>query len=354
MRKKILLLATCAMTVSLSAATTQCFKKDWTKPSTIESVTLDGGECKGTFSLKQMKSKGWYVDDIQIKKNKQGLDYTYSLTTKNPVEITQKAVAKNLKNKQAIQFKSSDILLQNTVNNTATINVGNLKTGQSGIVLHKYENGKKLIVSSAYVTKSDAKQSSLKFIPFLGLKQNAIPTSSRKPQNGDQFILNYLYNESLLIAPNAESFRAVRKKFKNNNFPHSDLFATYLKVNYEPTPNKRDIQEYALSQDLRTIFFVIESYVYIVDTRTFAILGKKPVSYIPGKPKMPFYTRIEKIESSIFKGEWTSWLSFKYVKKLLGDDERSEDEILYGDLADDENKSGDENYTAYYKKLLGV
>jgi hypothetical protein len=354
MTRKILL-GGCLFTATLlNAATTTCSKINWEKPSSIEMVKLDGGECKGEFSLKQMKAKGWYIEDIKIKKNKTGLDYTYTLTTQNPVKISQQAMAKNIQDKKAIEFNASNIVLTNTNNSTATIPMGNLKVGQSGIVLHKYENGKKLIVSSAYVTQSNTTQSTLKFIPFLGLKQNAIPTSSRKPQNGDQFILNYLYEESLLIAPNAEAFRAVRKKFKDNNFPHSDLFGSYLKSNYEPTPNKREIQEYALSQDLRTIFVVIESYVYIVDTRTLAILGKKPVSYLRSGEQMPFYTRIDKIESSIFKGDWKEWLSFKYVKKIFGDDERSEDEILYGDLADDKNKTTNENYTAYYKKLLGV
>ena len=143
------------------------------------------------------------------------------------------------------------------------------------MIQHKYNNGKSLLISSAFIEKSSANSSTIKFIPFLGLKQNAIPTTNRKVEDGDRFILNYLYDESLLIAPNAEAFRAVRKKFTNNTFPHSDIFGAYLKTNYQPTPSKELIQNYALSQNMGTIFFVIDSAVYIVDTQTFVILAKK-------------------------------------------------------------------------------
>jgi len=129
------------------------------------------------------------------------------------------------------------------------------------------------------------------------------------------------------------------------------LFGAFLKVNYQPNPSKELIQEYALSQNMGTIFFVIDSSVYIVDTRTFVILDKQFVSYISGDEQLPFYTRVEKIESSIFD---TEWFSFSFIQDIFGDDERTEDEKLYGDLAEDSKKDNKSNYTSYYKKLLGV
>ena len=100
-----------------------------------------------------------------------------------------------------------------------------------------------------------------------------------------------------------------------------------------------------------TIFFVINSSVYIVDTRTFVILDKQPISYIPGNEQLPFYTRVEKIESSILDQEW---FSFSFIQDMFGDDERTEDEKLYGNLATQFSKNNKSNYTAYYKNLLGV
>lgn len=352
MRNKLLLLcASVFVSQGLYAKDITCYKNDWTKPSTIETIPLDGDLCQGKNSLKQMQKNGWFIKDIAIKSAKNGLNYTYILTNKNPVTVTKKQIEKNMNEKKQVSFNSNDILINNVNNDTAEINIGHLKAGQSGIIEHKYDNGKTLIVSSAFIEKSSENSSTIKFIPFLGLKQNALPTSNRKAQNNDKFTLNYLYNESLLIAPNAESFRAARKKFTTNNFAHSDIFASYLKTNYQPTPSKKLIQEYALSQNMGTIFFVIDSFVYVVDTRTFVILSKKPLSYVPGDESMPLYTRVENIEKSILDFDW---FSFDFLENFFGDDTRTEDEKLYGNLATDVSKDNKTNYTAYYKNLLGV
>ena len=34
--------------------------------STIENIALEGGACAGKYSIKDMKAKGWSVDDIKI------------------------------------------------------------------------------------------------------------------------------------------------------------------------------------------------------------------------------------------------------------------------------------------------
>lgn len=352
MRNKLLLLcASLFVTQGLLAQDITCYKNNWLKPSTIETTPLEGDVCAGKNSLKQMKKQGWFIKDIVIKPAKEGLNYAYVLTNKNPVTVTKKQIEKNMSDTKKVSFDKNDILITNVTAQTATINIGNLKAGQSGVIEHKYDNGKTIIVSSAFVQNSSATSSTIKFIPFLGLKQNAIPTSNRKAQDGDRFMLNYLYDESLVIAPNAEAFRAVRKQFLKNNVAHSDIFGSFLKTNHQPTPSKELIQEYALSQNRGTIFFVIDSFVYVVDSRTFVILAKKPISYVPGEESMPFYTRVENIEKSILD---LDWISFDFLKNIFGDDERTEDERLYGDLATDVSKNNKTNYTAYYKNMLGV
>jgi len=339
------------MTQSLFAQTTICHKKEWTKPSTIESISLDGGKCEGTFSLNQMKNKGWFVKDIKINTSSQGLDYIYYLTDVNPISIKKEQVANNMK-LEKIDLNHTLLKISQVTQDTAMINVGNLKIGQSGIIEHTYKDGNQIIVSSAYVMESGSKSSKIKFIPFLDLKQNAIPTSNRIVENGDKFLLNYLYDFSLLIAPNNESFKLVRKKFRSNAFLHSDVFGSYLKFIYRPLPTKEIIQDFALSQNMGTVFIVLESNLYILDTRTFTILDKRSINYLQGDTQMPFYTRVEGIKNSVFTQDYTKWLDL--AKKYLGDDTRSEDEIIYGDLSTDKVKDPSIDYTQYYKKLLGL
>ncbi len=349
--KLLLLCASLFVAQNLSAKTTVCYKKDWNKPSTIESTALDGGVCAGEYSLYQMKKDGWFIKDIKIKSSNKGLNYTYILTNVNPIDINKNQISDNLR-AQKLNFNQTFQNIINVSGNTATINIGNLKIGQSGIIKHTYKDGNQIIVSSAYVTSSNESSSQIKFIPFLDLKQNAIPTSNRKVANGDKFLLNYLYDFSLLIAPNNESFKIVRKKYRDNTFLHSDVFAAYLKFIYRPQPTKEIIQDFALAQNMGTLFFVIDSNLYIVDTRTFAVLEKRPLNYLQNETQMPFYTRVEKIKYSILTENYTKW--FDFAKKYISEDTKTEEEILYGDLATSKSKDSDVDYNEYYKKLLGV
>ncbi len=354
MRTKLLFLATLTLlTQSLSAKDTNCYIKNWTVPSSVETIELNGGECKGKYSLRDMKQRGWFIKDIIINANKQGLDYTYILSDVNPITIKKENEQIKALKKSVLLQNSKTVEITNVSEETAKINIGNLRLGQSGIVRHLYKDNKSIIVSDAYVLSSNENSSTIKFIPFLGLKQNAIPTSNRKAQNKDLFTLNYLYNSSLLITPDATSFRATRLKFRDQNFQHSDIFGSYLKIQQQPLPSKSLIQDFAIQEDLGTIFIVINTKVYIVDTRTFVILETKNISYLSKKEQMPFYTRVEKIEAGLFSSSWTSWFNFKWFKDFIADDSnKTDDEIIFNEEA--KNKLLKTSYNAYYKKILGL
>lgn len=351
----ITIFATALLTQSLSAKTTICYKKDWKSPSTIETTKLDGGDCNGDFSYKEMLSKGWFLKDIKIEKGaKEGLTYSYILSDKKPVVVDNSMFMDNKQTK--LEYKTMMTRLSNVNGETATISIGNLRAGQSAIIVHRYTNDKSIIVGNAYVTSSNSSSSKVQLTSFLDIKQNAIPTSNRKPSNGDLVILNYLYDSSLIIAPSQDAFTATREKYKDNNFLHSDLFGGMLKFEGEPLPSKEIIQDFAISQNIGTVFFVIGSKVYIVDTKTFAILDTDTISYnFTENEKMPFYTRVEKIEKKALNSilDYENWFSF--LTTFLGDDKRSEDERLLEDKieAGELTVSGDV-YENYYKTILGI
>ena len=115
------------------------------------------------------------------------------------------------------------------------------------------------------------------------------------------------------------------------------------------------IQDFALSQNMGTVFIVLESTVYIFDSRTFALLDKKQITNNSIDEEVPFYTRVEDIESSLFTGDYLKW--YELASKYFVDDKRSEEEVLYEDLeikGDKEGTIATRAYTNYYKKLLGV
>ena len=47
--------------------------------STIENIALEGGACAGKYSIKDMKAKGWSVDDIKISQGSNGMNFIYIL-----------------------------------------------------------------------------------------------------------------------------------------------------------------------------------------------------------------------------------------------------------------------------------
>jgi len=66
-------------TTALFSQTTMCFKENHNSMSTIEATKLDGGECKSTFTLNDMKAKGWSVDDIKITTKDSKYSFIYIL-----------------------------------------------------------------------------------------------------------------------------------------------------------------------------------------------------------------------------------------------------------------------------------
>lgn len=196
------------------------------------------------------------------------------------------------------------------------INIGGLKVGQSGIVVNK--NNSPVIIAIASVVESNPSRSKIEFKEYSDLEQDAIPTSNLKVNNGDIFILNYLYNSSILLAPNSESFTMVRKQLSDFDFLHPDIFASFLKVEEVPIPSKEVLQKFAIAQNLGSIVIVIDNIAYQVDSRTFKVVDQFDVNYNDKGSMKPFYTRVEEIEGGTFDfgadtiGEYT-----KYYKKLL-------------------------------------
>ena len=97
MKKAILSSILLLSSTSIFAETTMCFKEN-ASMSTIENTPLNGGACAGKYSVNEMKTKGWSVDDIKISQTPNGMNFVYILktaTTSTPSVITPVAVSGN-------------------------------------------------------------------------------------------------------------------------------------------------------------------------------------------------------------------------------------------------------------------
>ncbi|QOG12994.1 plasminogen-binding N-terminal domain-containing protein [Arcobacter sp. FWKO B] len=209
----------------------------------------------------------------------------------------------------------------NVSKNNATIGIGNLTIGQTGVILHNFDESKSIIIADFEVVSTTISSSSIIFKKPIYENEVAIPTPNISVKNGDTAILNHMYNTSILIVPNIESFRVVTKNFPKQNFLHSDLFASYLKTNNQPVPKRENFSAFCKKHNIGTIFFVVDENIYIVDSQTFTILEEYKIKIDNNTNSFmsPFYTNVEDIKLGLFSFGESSFKDYNsYYSKLLG------------------------------------
>lgn len=192
-------------------------------------------------------------------------------------------------------------IIQTIEANTAIVSQGNFSKGQSGIIVHESEQNT-LILATAIVLNSDENTTKIEFFKEDMILQDAIPTTSLAVSKGDKVIFNHLYNNALIIAPNLEAKVFIQKNNKTKNFISEDLFATYLKLDNNPMPTKKDIQEFCKKNQIGLVYVVVYDVVFTLDVNTFTTLSTQKISSQSHEIKVPFFTRVEKIEKNFFLG----------------------------------------------------
>ena len=198
-----------------------------------------------------------------------------------------------------INLKMQNTPIFDVTETTAKINIANLTIGQSGAIIKNIDENS-VILAQATVIESNTNNSTIEFSSRPLLEQEALPTSKLIPEDNNIFILNHLYNTSLLIVPNKKAKQSVQKLFPFQNFLDEDFFASYLKLNNIPVPMRDDISKFALKQQMGTIFVVVQNNLFIVDSISFKVLDTVLIDNDDKSTNLPFLTRIEDIEISMF------------------------------------------------------
>lgn len=175
-----------------------------------------------------------------------------------------------------------------------------LVIGSSGVVIHKFDEEKKSIIAKATVIKKENGIATLKFGVFDMLAQDALPLPGILPAVNDEIILNFLYNRALIIAPNKEIFTEITKHFTDIEWIHPDIVAANLSSNYKPNPNRSDFKNICHENSTRLVFFALNKRGHFVDCESFKILKSYESGEI-AKYMLPFYSRVDEIESAFWK-----------------------------------------------------
>jgi hypothetical protein len=215
-------------------------------------------------------------------------------------------------------FKEHKTKIISISGNTALVkNFSDVNIGSSGVIVHRFNKNHSSIVAKIIVVQKIGKTMKVRFLPFNDLKQAVLPVPKILPQDGDIAILNYMYNHSLIIAPNYQTYKNIENIHSDIRWLHPDLFAAKLFADNNPSPGKQAFQKMCKEYSFSLLYFAIGNSGYFVDCNSFKILSKEPIKN-SGEVMLPFYSRVKDIKAS--------WLSF--------------------------GKSKIDNYNTYYKSLL--
>lgn len=103
---KLLLILPIISIQTIFAQTTMCFKENHNSLSTIENIKLEGGECDGKYTLKEMKERNWLISDIKITPKDSSYNFIYIL--KKPEIKQSQASVNELKNSVIEEIKNEN------------------------------------------------------------------------------------------------------------------------------------------------------------------------------------------------------------------------------------------------------
>lgn len=168
--------------------------------------------------------------------------------------------------------------------------------GSSGIVMHRFDNETNTIIARGVVVKKDGINATIRFKVFDALEQKAFPLPGILPQKGDTIILNYLYDRSLIVAPNETIYKEVSRHFSNISWIHPDITAGYLASIHKPNPTRKHFKKMCHQNSTGLIFVALEGNGYFADCESFKILKTLNSGHIASY-QLPFYNRLGKIET---------------------------------------------------------
>lgn len=218
-------------------------------------------------------------------------------------------------------FEEYKTTLETVHKNRATIQDSpKIEVGASGIVIHRFDDTTSTILARATVLAKDGIKALLDLTPYDALEQNTFPKAELIPIAGDEVIINYLYNRSLIITPNDKNFKIVTDFFQDIDFLHPDILAADLAKAHIPNPDNEKFKEICTKNLAGLVFFNIAEKGYFTDCVSFKIIKTVTLPALEEGDEimLPFYSRVaSSIKQSIFVRKGSSINDYDTHYKLL-------------------------------------
>ena len=182
--------------------------------------------------------------------------------------------------------------------NSITLNSKFPVNGMSGAVIHNYGHDLTAITSRLTQTSSNGQAV---LLDADVIDHEALPSIKTSVSPKDKVIGGYLYNNILLLAPDADTYAKITSS-KQKKWIHPDLFFTYLAVVGDDIPTKENLASFAKKFQIGLIYIVRKDSAILLDPISGKIVGQKNMTGLPKEGKFPFYIRLNAIESGWFGG----------------------------------------------------
>jgi len=179
--------------------------------------------------------------------------------------------------------------------------------GMSCAIIHNYGNNIKALT---FMAKQISKDGSIKLIDSDIIHHNKIPTINTKPKVGDRIIGGYLYNNTLLLAPDEQTYKFLTEKY-HKNWTHPDLYAMFLLQEGEDSITKKSLKLFAKRYQIGLIMIVRQKSIVLYDPISETIINTQNYTSNSTKAKYPFYMHFKQINS-----DWFSKKNRDYYKEV--------------------------------------
>ena len=184
--------------------------------------------------------------------------------------------------------------------------------GMSGVVIHSY--GKNAQAITSYVIQTN-QNGSAKSLSHSVIDHEQLPTIKTPVKRGDKVIGGYMYQNVLLLAPDAETYTKITKEY-HKNWIHPDLYALFLSTEGETIPSRKNLAEFAKAYQVGLVVIVRNGTAVLLDPVSQKIINQKKLDNLPKKGQFPFFSRLDKIESGWFNSDDNKKDYYKMMDQL--------------------------------------
>jgi len=179
--------------------------------------------------------------------------------------------------------------------NEATISKAFPLNGMSGIVIHNFGNSNQAISSIAIQTSANQ----VKLIKDDMLGDNKLPRPNTLATKGDRVIGGYLYNNVLVIAPNAQTYQKVVSS-ASKHWIHPDIYAGFMSREGDSTPTLNNLSQFAHEAQVGLIYIVMRNKAVLLDPISKRVINTQPFTPVGNDIKYPFYMRFKNFKAGLF------------------------------------------------------